>query len=113
MDGRALQGEARGGVLRLRLPCRLQDGHRAEGCRLRCEIHERRPFGLEGRRRAARQADDMKNETASVSRAAMLLLSRADVERLLTPAACIAAVEDAFRQLALGKVPAPAILGMH
>ena len=44
---------------------------------------------------------------------ATLLLSGADVERLLTPAACIAAVEDAFRQLALGKVPAPAILGMH
>lgn len=55
----------------------------------------------------------MTNETASVSRGATLLLSRADVERLLTPAVCIAAVEDAFRQLALGKVPAPALLGMH
>jgi ornithine cyclodeaminase/alanine dehydrogenase-like protein (mu-crystallin family) len=31
-----------------------------------------------------------------------LLLSRSDVERLLTPDACIAAVEDAFRQYALG-----------
>jgi alanine dehydrogenase len=44
---------------------------------------------------------------------ATLLLSRADVERLLAPEACIAAVEDAFRGLALGKVPAPGILGMH
>ncbi len=44
---------------------------------------------------------------------ATLLLSGADVERLLTPAACIAAVEDAFRQLALGGVPAPGILGLH
>ncbi len=43
----------------------------------------------------------------------MLLLSRADVERLLTPEACIAAVEDAFSQLALGGVPAPGILGQH
>ena len=43
----------------------------------------------------------------------MLLLSQSDVERLLTPEACIAAVEDAFRQLALGKVPAPGILGLH
>ncbi|MEO8145461.1 MAG: ornithine cyclodeaminase family protein [Betaproteobacteria bacterium] len=42
-----------------------------------------------------------------------LLLSRGDVERLLTPDACIAAVEDAFRQLALGQVPPPGILGMH
>jgi alanine dehydrogenase len=42
-----------------------------------------------------------------------LLLTAADVERLLTPALCIQAVEDAFRQLALGKVPAPGILGMH
>jgi alanine dehydrogenase len=42
-----------------------------------------------------------------------LLLSRADVERILTPEVCIAAVEDAFRQLALGEVPPPGILGMH
>jgi ornithine cyclodeaminase/alanine dehydrogenase-like protein (mu-crystallin family) len=42
-----------------------------------------------------------------------LLLSRTDVERLLTPEACIAAVEDAFRQHALGMLPAPGILGMH
>ena len=42
-----------------------------------------------------------------------LLLGRADVERLLAPEACIAAVEDAFRQHALGNVPAPGILGMH
>jgi alanine dehydrogenase len=42
-----------------------------------------------------------------------LLLSRGDVERLLTPDACIAAVEDAFRQHALGRTPPPGILGMH
>lgn len=44
---------------------------------------------------------------------AALLLSRQDVERLLTPDACITAVEDAFRGFALGHVPAPGILGMH
>src|SRR5258707_14413751 len=42
-----------------------------------------------------------------------LLLSRDEVERLLTPDACIEAIEDAFRQLAEGKVPPPGILGMH
>ena len=42
-----------------------------------------------------------------------LLLGRSDVERLLTPEACIRAVEDAFRQHALGTVPAPGILGMQ
>jgi ornithine cyclodeaminase/alanine dehydrogenase-like protein (mu-crystallin family) len=42
-----------------------------------------------------------------------LLLSRSDVERLLTPEACIAAVEEAFLQHALGKLPAPGILGLH
>jgi alanine dehydrogenase len=42
-----------------------------------------------------------------------LLLSRSDVEALLTPDACIVAVEDAFRQHALGKAPPPGILGFH
>lgn len=42
-----------------------------------------------------------------------LLLSGAEVERLLTPQSCIAAVEDAFRQLAEGTVPPPGILGLH
>jgi alanine dehydrogenase len=42
-----------------------------------------------------------------------LLLGRADVERLLTPAVCIAAVEDAFRRHALGETAPPGILGMH
>jgi alanine dehydrogenase len=42
-----------------------------------------------------------------------LLLSGSDVERLLTPAACIGAVEHAFGELARGKVPPPGILGMH
>jgi alanine dehydrogenase len=41
------------------------------------------------------------------------MLCRADVERLLTPRLCIAAVEDAMRRLAEGQVPAPGILGMH
>ena len=45
--------------------------------------------------------------------AGALLLSRSDVERLLTPDACIAAVKDAFRQHALGNLPAPGILGLH
>ena len=44
---------------------------------------------------------------------AALLLGTTDVERLLTPDACIAAVEQAFRDHALGKVPPPGILGMH
>jgi alanine dehydrogenase len=44
---------------------------------------------------------------------ATLLLSRSEVERLLTPEICIAAVEAAFRQLAEGSVPPPAILGMQ
>ena len=42
-----------------------------------------------------------------------LLVGRKDVERLLPPSVCIGAVEDAFRENALGKVPAPGILGMH
>src|SRR5437870_2516646 len=42
-----------------------------------------------------------------------LLLSRGDVERLLTIDECIAAVEDAFRQHALGEAAPPGILGMH
>ena len=42
-----------------------------------------------------------------------LLLSRSEVEALLTPDACIAAVEDAFRQHALGNAPPPGILGFH
>jgi alanine dehydrogenase len=42
-----------------------------------------------------------------------LLLGRADVERLLPARACIEAVEEAFRDHALGRVPPPGILGMH
>jgi ornithine cyclodeaminase/alanine dehydrogenase-like protein (mu-crystallin family) len=42
-----------------------------------------------------------------------LFLSRSDVERLLAPEVCRAAVEQAFRQLADGAVPAPEILAMH
>ena len=42
-----------------------------------------------------------------------LLLSGSDVERLLTPDACMAAVEQAFRLHALGEVPPPGILASH
>jgi alanine dehydrogenase len=52
--------------------------------------------------------------TSATSRTAgAFLLSRSDVERLLSPDECIAAVEDAFRQHALGKAPPPGILGLH
>ena len=44
---------------------------------------------------------------------AMPAFSGAEVERLLAPEACIAAVEDAFRGHALGTVPDPGLLGMH
>jgi ornithine cyclodeaminase/alanine dehydrogenase-like protein (mu-crystallin family) len=61
----------------------------------------------------------MRDETVSnfansrVGAAGTLLFSRSDVERLLTPDACMAAVEDAFRQHALGKAPPPGILSLH
>jgi alanine dehydrogenase len=45
--------------------------------------------------------------------AGTLLFSRSDVERLLTPDACMAAVEDAFCQHALGKAPPPGMLSLH
>jgi alanine dehydrogenase len=41
------------------------------------------------------------------------LLSGEDVRAALPPQVCIAAVEDAFRRLALGEVPDPALLAMH
>ena len=44
---------------------------------------------------------------------AALLLRRADVDRLLTSDACIAAVEDAFRALVLGKVAASGLFGLY
>ena len=49
----------------------------------------------------------------SNGRTGTLLISRSDVERLLAPDACFTAVEDAFREHALGRVPAPGVLGMH
>lgn len=63
----------------------------------------------------------MSDGTVSISRlssatcrtAGAFLLSRSDVERLLTPDECMVAVEDAFRQHALGKAPTPGILGLH
>jgi hypothetical protein len=45
--------------------------------------------------------------------AGTLMLSRSDVERLLAPGECIAAVEDAFRRHALGDTPSPGVLGIH
>ena len=52
--------------------------------------------------------------TSATSRSAgAFLLSRSDVERLLTPDECMAAVEDAFLQHALGKAPPPGILSLH
>jgi alanine dehydrogenase len=48
-----------------------------------------------------------------VSAVGTLLFSRSDVERLLTPDTCMAAVEDAFRQHAMGKAPPPGILSLH
>lgn len=46
-------------------------------------------------------------------RGGALLLSRTAVERLLSLDDCIAAVEDAFRQHALGNTPSPGLLSMH
>jgi alanine dehydrogenase len=45
--------------------------------------------------------------------AGTLLFSRSEVERVLTPDACMGAVEDAFRQHAPGKAPPPGILSLH
>lgn len=42
-----------------------------------------------------------------------LLLTRSDVERLLTLDECIGAVEDAFRQHATGTAGRPGVLGIH
>ena len=42
-----------------------------------------------------------------------LILTRADVARLLDLNECIAAVEDAFRQHALGQALPPGVLGVH
>ena len=52
VDGRAFQGEAGGGVLRLRLSRRLPHRDRVARCGLRRPLHDGRPFRLEGRRRA-------------------------------------------------------------
>src|SRR5438128_8001109 len=103
MDRRAVQVRAGGRLLRVRVPHRLQDRHQAARGRVRRQVHEQRPLRLEGDR--ASGAPQQVRPT--------LLLSGADVERLLTPEVCIAAVEDAFRQLAEREVPPPGILGMH
>ncbi|HKA79184.1 MAG TPA: DUF1127 domain-containing protein [Xanthobacteraceae bacterium] len=82
-------------------------------------ISDRRAaFALSAQHRA-RSEDDPRMSLASAPRAragaaaGALFLSRSDVERLLAPDECISAVEDAFRQHALGKAPAPAILSLH
>jgi alanine dehydrogenase len=41
------------------------------------------------------------------------MLSAQDVARLLPVDRCIAAVEEAFRQLGTGEAPAPSVLGVH
>jgi alanine dehydrogenase len=51
--------------------------------------------------------------SAAPRTAGAFLFPRSDVERLLTPDACMAAVEDAFRQYALGKAPPPGILSLQ
>lgn len=56
---------------------------------------------------------DRQTARGAQAAAGTLLLSRGDVERLLAPDECIAAVEEAFRQHALGKAPSPGILGMR
>src|SRR5215813_333615 len=48
MVRRAVEVRPGGGVLRIRLPCRLQDRDHAAGGRLRREVHEGWPLGLEG-----------------------------------------------------------------
>jgi ornithine cyclodeaminase/alanine dehydrogenase-like protein (mu-crystallin family) len=53
------------------------------------------------------------NATSALQRRGTLLLTRSDVERLLDLPACIAAVEAAFRLLAQGQAPAPAVAGVH
>src|SRR5688572_12814165 len=103
VDGRAVEVAAGGRVLCVWLSHRLQDRDQAARGRVRREVHEQRPFGVARGRRAG--------EALPLSDT--LLLAGADVERLLTAQTCIAAVEDAFRQHALGKLPASGILGMH
>src|SRR5262249_4547297 len=102
LDRRAVQVRSGGRVLRIRLPRRLQDRDQAARSWLRREVHKQRAFGVEGDRPSGPDGTPM-----------TMLLSRADVGRLLTPETCIAAVEDAFRRLAEGSVPSPGILGMH
>src|SRR4051812_26997388 len=52
MDGRALQVGARRGLLCVWVPYRLQDRHCAPRGGVRRALHERRPLGVEGDRRA-------------------------------------------------------------
>src|SRR5260221_7317517 len=67
------------------------------------------------RRRSTRMSDGIVSSftNSRAGAAGTLLFSRSDVERLLTPDACMALVEDAFRQHALGKAPPPGILSLH
>lgn len=62
---------------------------------------------------AANRNTHLSENSHSPRGAGALLLSRTAVERLLSAEDCIAAVEDAFRQHALGKTPSPGLLSMH
>jgi alanine dehydrogenase len=55
----------------------------------------------------------MSAPTISGESPSVLVLSRADVRRLLTLKECIAAVEEAFRLYGQGAVQPPAVLGTH
>lgn len=55
----------------------------------------------------------MSAPTLSGESESVLVLSRADVRRLLTLEECIAAVEDAFRLYGQGALQPPAVLGTH
>src|SRR5688500_16846821 len=99
---------------------RLRDLHAARAARK--PLHQALPAGQErqsrprpalGVRTVGRLRFQSIRPDAGEGFPMTLLLGRADVERLLPASACIEAVEEAFRDHALGKVPAPGILGMH
>src|SRR5687768_11031103 len=51
--------------------------------------------------------------SAAPASAQTLLLTRSDVEQLLTLEDCVGAVEDAFRRHAIGETGPPGVLGIH
>jgi alanine dehydrogenase len=68
---------------------------------------------IESDHNAARDTAASPSSSTYTTGAGALLLSRSDVERLLSSDECMDAVEDAFRQHALGRTPSPGILGLH